>query len=165
MQASCSALALPVPYFSGALGGHWVGTLEYRDFGNDRRVTLMTQRDIARIDASSLDFSHVYDDGPGKTVRETSHVSVDPAHRRYVVRDDDERDAYRIVEYSGFAENTDAGRMLLAGQGKGNAQPVVIRTSIVRSGSPLTILRESQGPGEPFKFRHVYRLTRTDPMS
>lgn len=140
--------------------GHWTGTLEYRDYGNGKRVTLPTQLDVVPADDGDLDFRYVYDDGPGKTVRDTSRVRIDRAGRRYVVGEGDEREVYRIVEITGRADG-DAERLLLSGSGKENDQKVTIRTSIVRDGDQLSILRESQLPGEPFKFRHQYRLLRT----
>lgn len=148
-----------------ALAGHWRGTLEYRDYSNDKRVQLPTTLDVSPTsDPAQLEFRYVYDDGPGKTVRETERVAIDLAAKRYDVIDDKSTDRYRIVDRRGFDQDGD-GRLLLLGNGIENDKGVTIRTSITRYGDRLSILRESQLPGEPFKFRHIYRFTRDAPAT
>jgi len=60
--------------------GDWVRQLEYRDFSDNSRVFLPTWLRVTRSsDGPSLQFAYVYDDGPSKTVKELSFVSIDTA--------------------------------------------------------------------------------------
>jgi hypothetical protein len=49
--------------------GRWQGSLEYRDFSTNKRVTLPTLLDISLSpDRKAMIWQFTYDDGPGKIV-------------------------------------------------------------------------------------------------
>src|SRR5436190_9658816 len=77
------------PRLEAALTGSWKGTLEYRDYQSDKRVTLPTTLVISREAAGELTFAYVYDDGPGKTVTSKDRVTVDAARSTYRIQNGD----------------------------------------------------------------------------
>jgi hypothetical protein len=86
--------------------GDWVGQLQYRDFGNDSRVFLPTWLRISRTaDGRSLQFDYTYDDGPTKTVKETSLVTIDSAASTFTVTSDRDHtsDVYKLAGLSEFS--------------------------------------------------------------
>lgn len=135
-----------------ALAGRWRGRLEYRDYGNDRRVVLPAS---ASIDGPStallVDF--VYDDGPGKIVRTSerwsltdNRFSMEKAGAPLAVRD------YRVGDGDGFT-------LVALGGGEENHAVVQVRMVLQRRGEQLTISRATQLPGQPWLLRHIYHLT------
>ncbi len=82
--------AQDVPPVYEALTGSWTGVLEYRDYAepasSTKRVKLPTWLSI-ELAGNDLRFVYVYDDGPGKTVKETSLIRMEPATSAYTVRD------------------------------------------------------------------------------
>lgn len=146
--------------FSAALAGSWTGTLEYRDYRSDRRVTLPTTLAVAAGAGNELTFSYVYDDGPGKTVRSTDRVTIDAAARSYRIQNaDGTYDA--IFAASGLGEFGPASRtVVLTGKGDENGVVVDLRTTITVDDTSLTMRRESRRAGEDWLFRNEYRLTR-----
>lgn len=58
---------MPTPALADVLAGDWTGVLEYRDFANDRRVSLPTLiTSVAEGAGAHLTFT--FDEGLGKTV-------------------------------------------------------------------------------------------------
>lgn len=150
----------------GALVGSWVGTLEYRDYSEPatsvKRVKLPTWLTIAPS-ASDLNFFSIYDDGPEKTVTETSRISIDSVASRYDVMDAQGKvqESYSIA---GLAElRNGRGTLILTGKGTENNAPVAVRLTIRISRNILEILRETAASGQPFTFRHAYTLIRESP--
>jgi hypothetical protein len=151
-----------------ALVGAWVGTLEYRDFSeaatSAKRVKLPTWLTIERAGAD-LRFLYVYDDGPTKTVKETSVVRIDPSTPRYTILDAAGKveDSYAIA---GLAQlKSGRGSLTLTGSGTENGAAVEVRTTLRIGRNILEITRETAAPGQPFTFRHAYtmvRASRTD---
>jgi hypothetical protein len=144
-----------------ALAGRWTGTLEYRDYGNDKRVKLPTLLDAQQDEArSAMELDYTYDDGPGKTVKDKDIVRITPSGSEYIVREKDGSETkYRIGESSGFGEVA-GGRLVLFGPGTENKKPVEVRTTLEVDQKSLVILRETRLPGEKFKFRHQYSFVR-----
>ena len=145
---------------TAALAGNWTGTLEYRDYRSDRRVTLPTTLAVSGDGINVLLFSYVYDDGPGKTVRSTDRITIDPVARTYRIQNGDGTyDA--TFAASGLAEFGPASHtVVLTGKGEENGVAVDLRTTLTLDGGSLTMLRESKKPGEDWLFRNQYRLTR-----
>ena len=79
-----------VAQLHGVLAGSWAGTLEYRDFSepatSTKRVKLPTWLSI-ELTGPGLRFHYIYDDGPNKTVTETSLARIDSATARYSIMD------------------------------------------------------------------------------
>jgi hypothetical protein len=161
---SRAAAQTAIPTAAGlyrALSGHWVGTLEYRDYGNDKRVKLPTLLDVVPDqDPSSVKMSYTYDDGPGKIVKDTDIISVSFTDREYVVEEKDgSKTRYLMTEQAGFVGDA-GGKLVLFGAGTENDKKVEVRTTVEVTPQTLRILRETRLPGVEFKFRHEYRFTR-----
>jgi hypothetical protein len=152
-----------VTELQSALVGSWVGTLEYRDYSepatSSKRVKLPTWLSIEPSEGN-LNFRYIYDDGPKKTVTETSLVHIDSNTSQYAVLDRTGKveSNYAIA---GLAElRQGRGILTLTGTGTENNAPVAVRTTISIGRNILEITRETAGSGLPFTFRHAYTLVR-----
>jgi hypothetical protein len=143
-----------------ALQGEWVGTLEYRDFQSDRRVTLPTKLS-ATPGAGGIAMAYTYDDGPGKIVRDGFTLSVDAKEAIFAKTDGDGASLYRII--GDMAPKAGAPlRWTLWGKGTENDKPVDVRETLTLTAREFTLLRETRptGSGAAYLFRHEYRLAR-----
>jgi hypothetical protein len=150
-------LGQPVPgldkaqELTSALAGNWTGTLDYRDYGNDRRTSLPTL-----MNASGLAIAWTFDDGPGKTVRSAETWSVTPDGKSLLVKSGKSEETMAIVE---FRRSSAAVLTLVAdGSGTENGQKVMVRTILTRDGPVLRLTRMSRSAGQPFIMRHAYQL-------
>ena len=155
---AAACLSLPVhaaPDLARAMAGAWSGTLQYRDYGNDRQVILPTTVTFSGTSAA-LRGDYVYDDGPGKTVRSTerwalaadgSTLTLEPAGK-----------PARVTAYRGAGEADLA--LEAEGTGEENRHAVAVRTQVARDGDALTITRLTQLPGQAWLVRHTYRLSK-----
>lgn len=152
LAACCIGLpAVAAPDVAQSLAGAWTGTLQYRDFGNDRQVTLPTTVTFSGP-ATALRGDYVYDDGPGKTVRSTEQWSLDGSTLTL------DGTAASVTTYRA---GTGADVTLeVEGSGEENKRPVAMRTLVARTGDALTITRLTQLPGQPWLTRHVYRFVK-----
>lgn len=163
VDLSSSAAAL-----ENALAGSWVGVLEYRDFAepatSNKRVKLPTWLTVEAT-GSNLRFHYVYDDGPNKTVTETSLVNIDSATSRYMVVGSDGKvtDSYAISDLKQLRSGL--GTLTLTGAGVENKLPVEARTTLRIGRNLLEITRETGASGQPLTFRHAYTLVRAAPPS
>jgi hypothetical protein len=148
------------PQFEAALTGRWTGTLEYRDYRSDKRVTLPTTLVVAQAGPGLLTFAYAYDDGPGKTVTSQDRITVDAERSTYRVQNSDGTyDAtFAATGLSEFGPNSPG--VTLIGRGDENGVMVDLRTTIQLGPTSLTILRESCRPGEEWLFRNRYTFTR-----
>jgi hypothetical protein len=145
--------------------GDWVGQLQYRDFGNDSRVFLPTWLRISRTaDGRSLQFDYTYDDGPTKTVKETSLVTMDLAAGTFTVTSnrDHSSDVYKLAGLSEFSAKG-RGSLTLTGTGTENDKPVDVRITITVARNLYTYRKETRLAGAEFLFRDAYTFTRKDP--
>jgi len=156
-----SANLNPAAFYSSVLGS-WTGSLEYRDFQNDKRVTLPTTLEVSpTTDQSAVQFAYTYDDGPGKIVKEKALIRVPATGDQYIVKDDDGSETvYQITTAAGFSASGD-GKLVLSGPGTENKKAVEVRTTLEITSISLSILRETRLPGEDFKFRHQYKFQRS----
>ena len=147
--------------------GKWNGSLEYRDFRSDLRVTLPATLEIVlrnSAEGGELLYQYVFDDGPGKIVRSAALVRIDPAAARYSSRAPNatKADDYRIAEgLTAFAENGE-GTMVLLGTGTENDQPVEVRATLSVNPTNYSLLRETRLAGQAFLFRHIYKFVRVN---
>ena len=143
-----------------AMIGLWSGTLEYRDYRSDRRVTLPVTLRVSETSPNVLAFAYEYDDGPGKIVRSSDRITIDPAARTYRIQNSDGTyDATFTVQ--GLAEFGAASRsVVLLGKGDENGVAVDLRITITADGASMTMLRESKQPGGDWLFRNQYTLRR-----
>jgi hypothetical protein len=145
--------------------GDWVGQLEYRDFGNDSRVFLPTWLKVSQtVDGRALDFTYIYDDGPAKTVKERSLVSIDiaAASATFTSDRDHSSDTYKVTGLLDFAAKT-RGTLTLAGTGTENEKKVDVRITITVRRNLYTYQKETRLPGQEFQFRDGYTFTRKQP--
>jgi hypothetical protein len=145
--------------------GDWVGQLEYRDFSNDSRVFLPTWLTVSpTADGRSLEFAYTYDDGPTKTVKERSLVSIDIAAASATFTSDrgHSSDTYKVGGLMDFAAKT-KGTLTLTGTGTENGKKVDVRITIALRRNLYTYQKETRLPGQEFQFRDGYSFTRKQP--
>lgn len=161
-QSASPAPAIDTGKIYQMCSGQWAGTLEYRDFQSDKRVTLPTNLEAtAKPDVSSVELSYTYDDGPSKIVHESSTLSIDAAKRTLTMVSDAGK-SHEALSITGFDIITRARRLtvVFSGTGQENKKPVEVRSTLTCAPNTLTWLRETRLPGQDFKFRDQYSLTR-----
>jgi len=155
-----------VAQLQGVLAGSWAGTLEYRDFSepatSTKRVKLPTWLSI-ELTGPGLRFHYIYDDGPNKTVTETSLARIDSATARYSIMDPAGKvtESYAIAGLAQLREGR--GNLTLTGTGTEDDAAVEVRTTMRVGRNILEITRETAVPGQPYTFRHAYTLVRATP--
>jgi hypothetical protein len=141
----------PPALLGEALAGRWQGTLEYRDYGNERRVVLPTRASISGPSEALL-AEFVYDDGPGKVVRSRDRWALAGASFRM-------EQAGAPLAVSSYRSGGGSDVALVAlGTGSDNGVAVQVRMVLQRRDGQLRISRATQAPGQPWLLRHVYRL-------
>lgn len=143
-----------------ALMGAWRGTLEYRDFQSDERVTLPTDL-AAKLapDGRSISLAFTYDDGPGKVIRDGYALTLDLTEDIAVKTRAKGVDLYRI-RHSDAGERAAPLTWTLWGRGMENGVPVDVRETLTLSAAEFTLVRETRPRGGAFAFRNAYRFTR-----
>ena len=151
------ARSLPAPpvdaaaTLTAALAGNWAGTLDYRDYGNDSRVTLPTL-----MSANGLSIAWTFDDGLGKTVRSGENWSFTPDGKSLVIKGGKSSETMAIAE---FRRGANGSVTLVAdGSGEENGRKVMVREILTRDGPVLRLTRMSRTAGQPFIMRHSYQL-------
>jgi hypothetical protein len=148
--------------FTSALVGEWRGTLEYRDYSNDKRVTLPTTLDArAAEDGRAATLKFRYDEGKGRFVEGANTLRVDSEKGTLVWESDGGKvkAEYTFTGLDAFAGNRQ-GELVLVGLGIENDVKVEVRQTITFKGDELTILKETRKPGASFAFRNAYKLRR-----
>ena len=146
------------PYVA-ALTGRWAGTLEYRDYRSDRRVTLPTVL-VVKPSSDGLELAYTYDDGPGKTVRSVERITIGAGRATYRIQNGDGTYDATFAADGLRAFSGAAGTVVLNGKGTENDQPVDLRITIVVSAGTFSMLRESRLSGSDWRFRNQYQFTR-----
>ncbi|MEE3626707.1 hypothetical protein UCD39_22475 [Nitrospirillum sp. BR 11752] len=140
-----------------ALAGAWVGTLDYRDYGNDRRVILPTRLTATGGPVPVLAFT--FDDGPGKTVRSRESWSLDPT--AWCIAETTSH-CYRVVTFHAGPGPSDI-TLVAEGTGTENGRAVTLRLVLARRDGTLSFSTSSAQPGRPALLRHAYWLSRVPP--
>ncbi|MDE1149558.1 MAG: hypothetical protein PW843_23640 [Azospirillaceae bacterium] len=143
-----------------ALAGTWTGTLDYRDYGTDRRVILPTGLSVTGGRVPALTFT--FDDGPGKTVRSRETWSLDVGRRVWCIAGDGPAHCHRIVEYRSGPGPTDV-TLVAEGRGEENGRGVKLRLILARRGGTLSFSTQSAPDGQPLVMRHAYWLSVAPP--
>ncbi len=155
LTVSCLLRAQTASDFDKAMLGRWVGTLEYRDYsepaGSTKRVKLPTWLTVERQPAG-LQLQYVYDDGPSKTVTETSLLQVDPQKTTWG------KENFSTEGFEALKEGR--GTLMFRGSGTENGKPAEVKTTLRIGRNILEITRETGIPGEPLAFRHTYTFIR-----
>jgi hypothetical protein len=146
-----------------ALVGAWAGTLEYRDYSepptSNKRVKLPTWLSVSNA-GDNLLFEYVYDDGPSKTVKESSLVHIDMVSAVYTTTDSTGKlHTYKIAGSDQLRSGR--GVLTLTGVGAENGKPVGVRTTLRIGRNILEVMRETASTGQAFTFRHSYTMVRT----
>ena len=173
MATTCGCLALtlsmaavgadredPRHPLAAALVGSWSGTLEYRDYSTDRRVTLPTTLVVASREGAALTLDYTYDEGRGRFVRSSQVVTITAAPPTYRVQSSDGTND-TTFDASGLSEVRDGtGTVVLRGRGRENDRDVELRTTVTVTPKTLTMRRDSRRPDEDWQFRNQYSFTR-----
>jgi Peptidase family S41 len=136
---------------TSAFAGNWAGTLDYRDYGNDSRVTLPTL-----MSANGLSIAWTFDDGPGKTVRSAENWSFTPEGKSLVIKGQKSSETMAIAELRRSANGSIT--LVADGSGEENGRKVMVREILTRDGPVLRLTRMSRAAGQPFIMRHSYQL-------
>jgi hypothetical protein len=154
VEVARSLPALPVDAaatLTAALAGNWAGTLDYRDYGNDSRVTLPTL-----MTANGLSIAWTFDDGPGKTVHASQSWSFTPDGKSLVIKGGKSSEIMAIAELRRSANGSVT--LVADGSGEENGRTVMVREILTRDGPVLRLTRMSRTAGQPFIMRHSYQL-------
>ncbi len=133
------------------LVGRWSGTLDYRDFGTNERVTLPTL-----LESDGHHLSWIYDDGPGKKVRESARWTFDEAERTISMDSGSGPEIWHLAEAHSAADG--AVTLVFDGNRVENDRQVIGQLVLTRSEDKLRITRMTRAEGEPFLMRHSYEL-------
>lgn len=152
-------VTLPAPDSTPLLrrfAGAWQGTLEYRDFTSNARVTLPTLLHAKlSADGEAVRLAFTYDDGPGKTVRDGYTLSIDLGEGILTKTDAGGADHYRMLAQANGMQS-----WTLWGRGTENETPVDVRETLIVAPNALSWLRETRPGNGAFAFRHAYTFTR-----
>jgi len=161
LSMTATAVAQDTPHpLAAALVGSWSGTLEYRDFRTDRRVTLPTTLVVASREGNALTFDYTYDEGKGRFVRSSSVVTITTLPPTYRVQSSDGTND-TTFDASGLSDiRQGAGTVILSGRGRENERDVDVRTTVTITPSTLTMRRDTRRQDEEWQFRNQYTLTR-----
>jgi hypothetical protein len=160
LEVAKGAPATAAPDLAQALAGEWVGALDYRDFGNDRRTILPTQMTgVAGGGGTAVALAFSFDDGPGKTIHSVERWSIGPDGKSLFIQDGADTEVMNIVERRGGTDVM-ALKLVAAGRGEDNGVPVSVRTILTRCGEQVCIARLTQRPGGPFILRDAYEFHR-----
>lgn len=147
----------------GALAGSWRGTLEYKDYKDpSRRTVLPTLVEATRsADSGSVMLALSYDDGPGKNVKESDRLALDAAGKALTWTSGSSTQRFAVRSYEAPRPGH-ALRLVLEGEGIDDDAPATIRKTLVVGLNRLQILKETRPAGKSeFGFRNRYELTRT----
>ena len=154
--------AAPVPLNTN-FNGRWIGVLEYRDFQTNSRVFLPTWLTLTPSpDGTGVTLSYIYDDGPTKTVRDTSTLTFTAATNKATLTADKNSETYDVAGYPDFVKQG-RGVLILTGKGTENNKPVDVRITLTLRRNLYIYQKETRLSGEEFKFRDAYTFTRADP--
>jgi hypothetical protein len=157
LEVARAVSAGPAPVLSRMLAGDWTGTLDYRDFGHDRRVILPTRASVVG-QGGEVRLSLVFDDGPGKIVRTAETWSI--AGDSLTIAGEGAPQVFRILENRGDGPGRDA-TLMAEGAGSENGVAVQVRILLARRGDRVSISRQSRTPRGLFLMRDAYDLRRT----
>lgn len=143
----------PEATLKSSLTGHWTGTLDYRDYGNDGRVVLPTM-----LDSDGTRLTWTYDDGPGKTIRSSEIWTFDPNGQNLTVHKGNMVSKSRVSE---LRKSSDGSlTMVFDGTDRQKGRELFARTVLTLDKGVLRLTEMTRQTGEPFLMRHSYELSR-----
>ncbi|WAC24413.1 S41 family peptidase [Blastomonas sp. SL216] len=136
-----------------ALAGDWSGTLDYRDYCKDSRVTLPTQ-----MQSDGRMLAWTFDDGPGKTVRSSETWVFSASGQSLIITaGKNAPEPWRVAESRASADGA-SYTLVLEGESIENDRKVLARKILTRDGNRLRITKQTRVAGEPFLMRQSYEL-------
>ncbi len=163
LHAAEPAPALTAEKLCARWTGAWTGVLEYRDYQPPHgRVTLPTLLTVESApaptpDAATLILRFVYDDGPKKTVKSASRLTLDLNARRLTWSDESKpvrpEDTFTLAEAS-----PEGDRLVFLGTATDDKKVSRIRYTFTTAARSWRILKETTSDGPDFAFRHEYRF-------
>jgi hypothetical protein len=143
----------PTTLLANGIAGRWSGTLDYRDYTNDTRVTLPTQ-----LESKDLALNWTFDDGPGKIVRSAEIWAFDKAGTRLRITAGKNAVDYKVSELM-VAKDGQSFTQVLDNESVKNDETVFTRIIVTKSQSQLRLTTMTRKAGEPFLMRNSYELT------
>ena len=144
------------------MAGRWTGSLRYRDYRDSTKfVTLPTLLDgVVEADSTAVRLDFTYDDGPGKTVKESDRFSLAGDAKTLTwgaAKEPDKQSRYTITSLTDGASI----QFVAERDGEDNNKPARIRETVAASATELRILKEVRfAPDAPGVYRHEYRFQR-----
>ena len=133
-------------YFQ-TIAGSWEGTLEYLDYGENKRVKLKTYLTVTPTpDGNSAEFQTVYDDF-GRIIKEKKIYKIDTEANKYVAGD-----------FTYTIDSIADGKIVLLGSGQDGEKIEPIRETITFDANSIVLLKETRSP---WQFRNQTILKRT----
>lgn len=132
-----------------AFVGDWKGTLEYRDYGTDKRVTLTTKTTfrVTDNDTTLTERAAYYDERV-----DTTRIVLETTTGNWV---EDGQFRYFVTGLPSFEAN--GGTLVLIGEATDDGKPSQVRQTVTVTSSELTLLREVRPKGSvanaPWAFR------------
>ncbi len=139
------------------------GVLEYRDYGNGRRVLLPTVVHTAPIgQTAAFRQRTVYDDGPGNTIYSTEQLQIvgDQWIEGAAAADGGMPEGRRVLRIVSRRRTPEGLVLVLRGRGMDDNQPVEFRYTVTLARSVQRRLKEFRRPGQAWQYRHEYRFGR-----
>ena len=171
LAASSSTLGFddPAPSvkaLTSALAGEWTGTLEYRDYTTDKRVTLPTTLKATAVDdGRAVEWKFRYDEGKGRFVESKSVLKFDAKNARLIWESESgQKTEYALSRLDAFATKK-TGELTLTSSGKENGVEVEFRQTLKVDKDTVELRKESKKPGGQFAFRNAYVFKRVKPKA
>ena len=146
--------------------GAWVGQLEHRDSQTDAQTFFPAWLTMTSPDATSVTFAYVYDDGPGKIVREEATLAFNTTMGTATLRSGNATDLLEVHGLSAFAR-AGSGTLTFTGTGTVDGKPAYVRILLTLDRNLYMWRRETRaqdGTGI-FRFHDAYIFTRELPLS
>ena len=139
------------------------GELEYRDYQREERVVLPAWVHTSPIGATGAFRQRtIYDDGPGNTIYSSDRLRV--SGTRWIegagVAEDGTPVPQTILRIASRRADKSNQRLVLLGSGMDDNQRVDFRYTVTLGDSVSTRLKEFRRRGQPWEYRHEYRLRR-----
>ena len=108
--------------------------------------------------SDGLTLNWTFDDGPGKTVRNSERWSLDNAGQSLTITSGGKRTRYRISELTSVGDGKGV-TLILDGEATENGNTVTARLILTKSGPKLRLTKMTRQVGELFLMRNSYELT------
>jgi hypothetical protein len=164
LTAVFSVLALSFSAQAAAPGaftpfaGRWSGTLEYQDYGADKRVKIPVKLSVRVSSPGSAAWSFAYDDF-GTTVNSLETHTWAAGTYTVSTLGKTEVQKYNSGDLAALLR-TGVGKAVLLGKELENGKAVEVRRTLTLSKLNLSTLTETRTPGGTFRFRNLSTYTR-----